>query len=179
MSALPIARIVLVGVATFAALPAVAQPAAKPARTMTMTGVSVITESDPTQIGQVVQDFDVRMRSLSGQVTNETECGLFASLSVLAGSDHGLDSPGHTQLVRRPDGTFDVNSSFSIANTISFVGKAGGLLEGMSGSTTTTVGMGTPMTPGEAGKQRGRRIFEEAREGYHPLTIAAVERVLP
>jgi hypothetical protein len=119
--------------------------------TLTMSGVAVEVESDPAQPGQDVQDFDVEMRSLVGDLVDDTECNLFEELHVRAGSDWGLPSPGHVHLERRPDGTFDVYSSFDVMNTISYVGKKDGPLEGRSGSTTTTVRMGTPSTPGEAG----------------------------
>jgi len=108
-----------------------------------MRPLEVVVESQPTQLGQAVQDFDTDMKSLTGTLSSDTTCNLFQSLSVTAGSDHGLPSPGHVHLEQRPDGTFDVQSSFDVMVTMSFVGKPGSVLEGMSGSTTRVVRMGT------------------------------------
>ncbi len=102
-----------------------------------------IVESQPAQPGQAVQDFDADMKSLTGSLPTDSTCNLFQSLTVQAGTNHGLPSPGHVHLERRPDGTFDVSSFFDINVTMSFVGKAGSLLDGMSGSTTQVVKMGT------------------------------------
>jgi hypothetical protein len=126
--------------------------------TLTMPGVAVVVESDPTQVGQDVQEFDANMRSMSGQLIDETDCNVFADLQLLAGTDHELPSPGHTRLVRRPDGTFDVDSHFDVRNTITFIGK--NALAGFGGSTTTTVHMGTPQTQGEAAKEVPLRVTD-------------------
>ena len=97
---------------------------------LTMTPVHAVVDANATQVGAPVQDFDANMRSLMGTLPNDTTCNLFASLTLVAGSDHGLPSPGHVHLVQRPDGTFDVNSHFDVNVNMSFVGKAGSVLAG-------------------------------------------------
>jgi hypothetical protein len=108
-----------------------------------MRPVHVVVESEPTQTGQAVQDFETDMRSMTGTLSNDTTCNLFQNLTVLAGTDHGLPSPGHVHLEQRPDGSFDVQSSFNVMVTMSFEGKPGSVLDGLSGSTTQVVAMGT------------------------------------
>jgi hypothetical protein len=54
-----------------------------------------------------------------------------------------LPSPGHTTLTQLPGGNWSVDSFFDITYRIDFVGKAGGPLGGMSGSTTGTIRMQT------------------------------------
>jgi len=110
---------------------------------LTMSPVSVVVETQPPQPGQPVQDFDAEMMSVTGSLTSDTTCNLFQSLSVVAGTSHGLPSPGHVHLERRADGTFNVSSFFDVNVTMSFVGKPGSLLDGMSGSTTQVIRMGT------------------------------------
>jgi hypothetical protein len=110
---------------------------------LTLTPLHAVVETEPTQVGQPVQDFKSNMRSLTGTLTTDTTCNLFNSLTVEAGTDHGLPSPGHVRLVRRLDGTYDVNSYFDVNVRMSFVGKTGSVLDGMSGTTTQVVRMGT------------------------------------
>ncbi len=110
---------------------------------LTMSPVSVVVETQPPQAGQPVQDFDAEMMSATGSLISDTTCNLFQSLSVVAGTNHGLPSPGHVHLERRADGTFNVSSFFDVNVTMSFVGKPGSLLDGMSGSTTQVIRMGT------------------------------------
>ena len=110
---------------------------------LTLNPLHAIVETEPAQIGQPVQDFKANMRSLTGTLTTDTSCNLFNSLSVDAGTDNGLPSPGHVRLVQRLDGTYDVNSYFDVNVRMSFVGKTGSILDGMSGTTTQIVRMGT------------------------------------
>ncbi len=110
---------------------------------LTMTPLHAVVETEPAGAGQPIQDFKSNMRSLTGTLTSDTTCNLFNSLSVEAGTDHGLPSPGHVRLVRRLDGTFDVNSYFDVNVRMSFEGKTGSILDGMSGITTLVVRMGT------------------------------------
>jgi hypothetical protein len=111
---------------------------------VTMTPVHVVVETEPPQAGQPIQDFKANMRSLTGNTfLSDPPCNPFQSLILEAGTDHGLSSPGHVREVRRPDGTYDVNSYFDINVRMSFVGKPGSVLDGMSGTTTQIVRMGT------------------------------------
>jgi hypothetical protein len=54
-----------------------------------------------------------------------------------------MPSPGHTTLTQLPGGNWNVDSFFDITYRIDFVGRPGGALSGMSGSTTATIRMGT------------------------------------
>jgi len=78
----------------------------------------------------------------------------FASLQIVAGSgfDPGLASPGHTTLTRQgpPGSHFVVDSFFDISYRIDFVGTAGGVLDGASGSSQGQIRMvaqGAPSVP--------------------------------
>jgi hypothetical protein len=59
----------------------------------------------------------------------------FDLLRLVGGNDFGLPSPGQIQLVSTGGG-WAVSGYFDLTHRIDFVGKAGGTLSGMSGSTT-------------------------------------------
>lgn len=63
----------------------------------------------------------------------------FDLLRISSGDFYGLSSPGHTTLTRTATGGWAVDSFFDITYRIDFVGKPGGQLGGMSGSTTGTI----------------------------------------
>ncbi|MEK7775683.1 MAG: dockerin type I repeat-containing protein [Candidatus Zixiibacteriota bacterium] len=65
----------------------------------------------------------------------------FDLLRITAGTDFGMPSPGHTTLTMMSGGTWAVESFFDITYQIDFIGKPGGPLSGMSGSTTGTIRM--------------------------------------
>ena len=71
----------------------------------------------------------------SRQITGDPD---FDLLRVVAGTDFGLPSPGHTKLLQNGP-NWEVDSFFDITYRIDFVGRPGGQLAGMSGSTTSTV----------------------------------------
>jgi hypothetical protein len=98
------------------------------------------THTAPRTPGNPVQAFDTQMFRLFGQTTGDPD---FDLLRIVAGNDFGLPSPGHTTLTQLPGGMWDVDSFFDITYRIDFVGKAGGPLSGMSGSTTATIRMQT------------------------------------
>jgi hypothetical protein len=85
-------------------------------------------------------------QALQGQITGDPD---FDLLRVTAGSAFGLPSPGHTTLTQLPGGNWNVDSFFDITYRIDFIGRAGGPLGGMSGSTTGTIRMqaGEPAIP--------------------------------
>ncbi|MDO8588017.1 MAG: GEVED domain-containing protein [Armatimonadota bacterium] len=91
----------------------------------------------PRTLGAPVQSFDTDMFRLFGQVNIGDPD--FDLLRVVAGTDFGLPSPGHTTLTRQPSGNWAVDSFFDITYRIDFVGAPGGPLAGRSGSTTGTV----------------------------------------
>jgi len=101
---------------------------------------SMEVHSAPRTPGNPVQSFDTDMFRLFGQITGDPD---FDLLRVTGGTDFGLPSPGHTTLTQRPGGTWAVDSFFDITYRIDFVGRPGGALSGMSGSTTATIRMGT------------------------------------
>lgn len=81
----------------------------------------------------VTQSFDGDVRGMQGQVVGDPD---FDLLRITAGTDFGLPSPGHTTLTQVAGG-WNVDSFFDITYRIDFVGKPGGALSGMSGSTTS------------------------------------------
>ena len=82
-----------------------------------------------------LQCFDTVMFRLYSQITGDPD---FDLLRVTAGNDFGMPSPGHTNLLQ--NGTnWEVDSFFDVTYRIDFVGRPGGALGGMSGSTTRTV----------------------------------------
>jgi hypothetical protein len=101
----------------------------------------------PREIGKHMQSFDTDMYLLQGQIIGDPD---FDLLRITAGTGFGMPSPGHTTLVRRADGRWNVDSFFDITYRIDFVGHPGGPLGGMSGSTTGTIRMqtGGPETVG-------------------------------
>jgi hypothetical protein len=102
------------------------------------------THTAPRTPGNPVQSFDTDMFRLFGQITNPGSGDPdFDLLRIVAGTDFGLPSPGHTQLTLLPGGIFAVDSYFDITYRIDFVGRLGGPLSGMSGSTTATIRMST------------------------------------
>src|SRR3989338_6910846 len=98
------------------------------------------THVGPRTPGDPVQSFDTEMLELQGQLPIGDPD--FDLLRITAGSDFGLPSPGHTTLTQLPDGNLNVDSFFDITYRIDFVGKPGGALSGLSGSTTGTIRLG-------------------------------------
>lgn len=89
------------------------------------------THTAPRDAGKEVQSFDTHMYRLEGELTGDKD---FESLSIVAGTGNGLESPGHTTLYRQPDGSFLVDSHFNIKFTGSFKGAAGGVFDGIEDS---------------------------------------------
>ncbi len=95
------------------------------------------THVGPRALGEAIQSFETDMFRLFGQITGDPD---FDLLRIVGGTDFGLPSPGHTTLTDL-GGSWSVDSFFDITYRIDFVGKPGGPLSGMSGSTTATIRM--------------------------------------
>ena len=97
----------------------------------------------PRNPADPVQSFDTTMNVMVGQLPPGDPD--FDLLRITAGNAFGLPSPGHTTVrqmpgVGTPAGNYwAVDSFFDITYRIDFVGKPGGRLGGMSGSTTATI----------------------------------------
>jgi len=115
-------------------------------RTLTIVPIQGATDQGPRAPGTSPQSFDTEMLQLQGQITGDPD---FDLLRITAGTGFGMPSPGHTTLIMRPGGTWAVDSFFDITYRIDFVGRPGGALGGMSGSTTATIRMsqGTSSPP--------------------------------
>jgi hypothetical protein len=96
------------------------------------------THSGPRTPGDPLQHFDTVIWSLAGTLAGDPD---FLLLSITAGSGLGLPNPGITTLTQQPDGTFVVDSFFDITYHIDFVGAPGSILDGLSGTTSGSVGV--------------------------------------
>ena len=106
--------------------------------------VGIETHIAPRTPGAPVQSFNSDLFRLFGQITSDPD---FDLLRIVAGTDFGLPSPGHTTLSTNAGGTWAVDSFFDITYRIDFVGAPGGPLAGMSGSTTGTIRLWTGSAP--------------------------------
>jgi hypothetical protein len=86
----------------------------------------------PRNPGDPVQVFPADMFRLQGGIVGDPD---FDLLSVTAGTDYGLPSPGETTLTQLPSGDFAVDSFFDITYRVDFQGAPGSALEGLMGST--------------------------------------------
>ncbi len=100
-------------------------------QTTDQTHVFADTSSNPN-----VREHDTDFLSLTGSLFGDPD---FSSLTITAGTLHGMPSPGHTTLTRLPGGDWNVDSFFDITYRIDFVGAPGGPFQGQSGSTTGTI----------------------------------------
>jgi len=80
---------------------------------------------------------------MSGQIFGDPD---FDILRFTAGTANGLPSPGHTTLSDLGAGQWNVDSFFDITYTIDFQGAPGGQLEGLSGTTTSSLRIRTGET---------------------------------
>ncbi len=94
--------------------------------------LSIETHSAPRTPGDAVQRFNTDLFSMQGQINGDPD---FDQLSITAGSNNSMPSPGYTTLTDQGNGTFLVDSFFDISYQIDFVGAPGGQLDGLSGST--------------------------------------------
>lgn len=96
------------------------------------------THTGPRKAGDPVQSFPTAMYRLEGSLAGDPD---FQYLHITAGEAFGLPSPGKTTLALQPDGTYLVDSSFSMTYTIEFQGTPDGALKGYEGASTGTVEM--------------------------------------
>ncbi len=104
-----------------------------------------VTHVGPRTPGTSPQSFDTQMQGIQGQLPAGDPD--FDLLRITAGNGFGMPSPGHTTLTQQPGGNWNVDSFFDITYRIDFIGKPGGPLGGMSGSTTGTIRMGAGEPP--------------------------------
>jgi len=102
----------------------------------------VETHTGPRDPASPVQSFATEMFQLQGVLPPGDPD--FQGLQIIAGTNFGLPSPGHTTLIRNEAGDFQVDSFFDISYAIDFVGEVGGRLDGLAGITMGTVRMGPP-----------------------------------
>jgi hypothetical protein len=86
-----------------------------------------------------VQSFPTDMFSLQGQLPPGDPD--FDLLRITGGTSFGMPSPGHTTLTQQSGTTWAVDSFFDVFYEIDYIGRPGGHLSGMSGSTTGTIRM--------------------------------------
>lgn len=77
--------------------------------------------------------FDTEMMRLEGQLERGTESD-FSYLRVVAGTEYGYPSPGHTTATTQDGETYVVDSMFEMGFRIEYVGAPGGPLEGYEGA---------------------------------------------
>lgn len=87
----------------------------------------------PRILGDPIQDFDMELVSLQGQLFGDPD---FCTFIIGAGADIGIPSPGHTTLTRLgpPGSDFSVDSFFDITYSIQFEGCPGSIFDGMNGA---------------------------------------------
>lgn len=99
----------------------------------------------PRTNGAAFQSFDTDMFRMFSQITGDPD---FDLLRITAGTDFGLPSPGHTNLLQNGP-NWEVDSFYDITYRIDFVGNPAGPFAGRSGSTTGTArfSLGDPIVP--------------------------------
>jgi hypothetical protein len=80
--------------------------------------------------------FDTDMNAIEGKATDST---IFSVFHLVGGTANGYPSPGHTSLIPAEDGSFGVDSTFSIGYRIEFEGAKGGPLEGAAGKVESSI----------------------------------------
>ncbi|MGD9100867.1 MAG: choice-of-anchor Q domain-containing protein, partial [Anaerolineae bacterium] len=94
------------------------------------------THSAPRTPGDPVQAFDTDWFEMQGMLFGDPD---FDQLLLLAGTNFGLPSPGHTTLTSLENGYFHVDSFFDITYQVDFMGAPGGALDGLAGNTQGTI----------------------------------------
>ncbi len=112
-------------------------------RNIAMMNVQSISATAPRTPFQPIQSFDNAMLAMQGQLPiGDPDFDLLRITAGSAATPPLPPGPGHTTLTQVPGGGWAVDSFFDIFYEIEFIGKAGGPLSGMSGSTTGTIRMG-------------------------------------
>lgn len=96
--------------------------------------VSMEIHTAPRGYGTGVQDFDMELVNLTGQIFGDPD---FCALEVNAGSGQGLFAAGNSTLTRLgpPGSDFQIDSFFDIEYQIDFEGCPGSIIEGNAGQT--------------------------------------------
>jgi hypothetical protein len=102
---------------------------------------TIETHTAPRTPGTSPQTFNTVMYKFDGALDPFIQDPDFASMSITAGTGNGFPSPGTTTLTQLPSGDWTADSQFSINYELSFVGAAGGPLDGFAGTTTGTIQM--------------------------------------
>jgi hypothetical protein len=100
--------------------------------------LTVETHTARRPAGATVQSFQTDMFRIQGGISGDPD---FAHLTIVGGTANGFPSPGHTTLTRQSNGSFLVDSNFSVNFKISFAGAPGGRLAGFGGTSQGTVKM--------------------------------------
>jgi hypothetical protein len=98
----------------------------------------------PRTPGDPVQTFPTEIVAMDLQLFGDPD---FDILRIRAGSAFGLPSPGETTLTERASGDFAVDSFFDIVYEIEFQGAPGSTLEGLAGTTVSSLSMVTGDNP--------------------------------
>ena len=96
------------------------------------------THSAPRTPGDPLQHFETAIWDLSVGLMGDPD---FSSLTITAGGDFGLPSPGMTTLTELPSGDFVVDSFFDVTYEIDFMGAPGSVLDGMTGVSSGSLGV--------------------------------------
>ncbi len=97
--------------------------------------VQVQFQNAPRTAFEIVQPFDGYLDEHFGQIFGDPD---FDLLRIVAGTNFGMPSPGHTTFSQQTPG-WSSESFFDIEYRIDFVGAPGGSLAGMSGSTNRNI----------------------------------------
>jgi len=98
----------------------------------------------PRNPGDPVQTFPSEMVQLQADLFGDPD---FDFLQIRAGSGFGLPSPGETTLTEKTNGNWQVDSFFDITYQIDFQGAPGSILDGLAGSTQSSLTMGSNVNP--------------------------------
>jgi hypothetical protein len=90
-------------------------------------------DTDPNPGGKSIA---TDLLALQGQIIGDPD---FDLLRITGGTAFGMPSTGQTTLTQLPGGNWNVDSFFDVFYRIDFIGRPGGPLGGMSGSTNGMV----------------------------------------
>jgi hypothetical protein len=112
-----------------------------------VTGASYEEHAAPRTAFAPVQNYNTDLFRMFSQISNIGDPD-FDLLRLVAGTDFGLPSPGQTKLTQVGP-NWNVESFFDVTYRIDFVGRSGGPLSGMSGSSTamSRFQIGMPIVP--------------------------------